>query len=182
MVDLAEVHERLVVREILPGGSTKEQSALIRHAGKFFAAMIAEAELDNMNTQAATNLRKTIESLSVRTVELATSNRHLGLEITRRKRVEAALRKSELSLSNSLEKSESLEKQLRGFSRKILTDQEEERKKISRELHDVIAQALIGISVRLSTLKSEVGINAKQLARNITFTQKMVTKSLTKKP
>jgi signal transduction histidine kinase len=177
MLNLAKLHERLLVTEILPGGSTRKQTALIRHAGIFFAAMIAESGVDIEGARDAARLRKSIESLSLRTVQLAAANRHLGLEISRRKKVENALRRSELKLSKSLEKSEELKEQARGISRKILAAQEDERKKISRDLHDVIAQALIGISVRLAALKTEAGIDTRKLARNITLTQKMVTKS-----
>ena len=139
--------------------------------------MIAASGVEIEGARDAARLQKSIKSLSVRTVELAASNRLLGLEITRRKKVETALRKSELKLSNSLEKSELLKEQARGFSRKILAAQEQERKKISRDLHDVIAQALIGVSVRLATLKTEAGIDSREIARNIDLTQKMVKKS-----
>jgi signal transduction histidine kinase len=110
-------------------------------------------------------------------VELASANRLLGLEIIQREKGEAALRISEQDLKKSLEKSEQLKEQLRGLSRQILSVQEEERKKISRELHDVVAQALLGINVRLATLRMEAGINSKVLDRNISKTQKMITKS-----
>jgi signal transduction histidine kinase len=67
---------------------------------------------------------------------------------------------------------------LRHLSRQILSAQEDERKKISRELHDVIAQTLTGINVRLAALKKEAGTNTKGLDRNIALTQRLVEKSV----
>jgi signal transduction histidine kinase len=177
MLDWAKLHEQVLIAEILPGCPPRNRAALIRHAGNFFAATIAAAGSDKEGARDSARLRKSIESLSGRTVELAAANRRLGLEIIQRKKVETALRKSERDLLKSLEQSEALKEQLRGLSRQILSAQEEERKKISRELHDVIAQALLGINVRLATLKTKAGINTEGLARNIARTQKMVTKS-----
>jgi signal transduction histidine kinase len=68
--------------------------------------------------------------------------------------------------------------QLRLLSRQLLSAQEEERKKISRELHDVIAQTLTGINVRLAALKKEAGLNTKGLERNIARTQQLVQHSV----
>ncbi len=80
-------------------------------------------------------------------MELASSNRELRHEITQRKAVEAALKKSELHYTQLLEQSNRLQGQLRLLSREILSAQEDERRKISRELHDVIAQTLTGINL-----------------------------------
>ena len=41
----------------------------------------------------------------------------------------------------------------------------------------MIAQALLGVNVRLGALKTEAGINTKGLDRNIALTRKMITKS-----
>ena len=49
---------------------------------------------------------------------------------------------------------------------------------ISRELHDVIAQTLTGINVRLAALKKEAATNTKGLDRNITRTQRLVEHSV----
>ena len=49
---------------------------------------------------------------------------------------------------------------------------EDERKRISRELHDVIAQTLTGINIRLAALKKEAALNTKGLDRNIARTQR----------
>lgn len=175
-LDLAKLHEKALVMDLLPEYPAAKWPSLIRQAGVFFAAAIAQEETDGVAREAA-RLKKVIETLSDRTVELAAANRHLNLEIVRRKEVEASLKKSERHNLRSLEKSNVLKEQLRGLSRQILHAQEEERKKISRELHDVIAQALMGINVRLATLKTSAGINSKGLDRNIAITQKMVTKS-----
>jgi signal transduction histidine kinase len=117
-------------------------------------------------------------SLRQRTVELAASNRELKQEIVRRKSAEEALRRSEQHYRQLLEQSRHMQAQLRLLSRQLLSAQEEERKKISRELHDVIAQTLTSINVRLTTLKKEAAANTRGLERNIERTQQLVEKSV----
>jgi signal transduction histidine kinase len=111
-------------------------------------------------------------------VELAASNLELNQEITQRKTAEAALKKSERHYSELLRQSDRLQEQLRRLSRQIISAQEDERKKISRELHDVIAQTLTGINIRLATLKKEASVNTMGLDRNIARTQRLVEKSV----
>jgi len=177
LLDFARLHEQLLVMELLPACPARKRATMIRNAGNFFAAVIATEAVGKNGSRDAARLSKAIESLSGRTVELASANRLLGLEITRREKVETELRISGQDLKKSLEKSERFKEQLRGLSRQILSVQEEERKKISRELHDVVAQALLGINVRLATLRIEAGINTQGLDRNISQTQKMIKKS-----
>jgi len=71
-----------------------------------------------------------------------------------------------------------MQEQLRLLSRQLLSAQEEERKMISRELHDQIAQTLTGINIQLATLKAEAMVNVKGLQKKITRTQRMVEKSV----
>ena len=178
-LELAKLHEHLLVTGVLPGCSAGERTALIKRAGTFFAVAITPLEKTQERSRAETaQLKKIVETLSQRTVELAASNLELSLEITQRKSAEAALKKSEHHYSQLLEKSERLQEQLRRLSRQVLSAQEEERKEISRELHDVIAQTLTGINVRLAALKKEAGVNTKGLDRNIARTQRLVEKSV----
>jgi len=178
-LDLAKLHELTLVAELLPGVPVGKRAALIKQAGSFFAEAILPLEKSHFSSQAAAvYLRKIIETLSQRTVELASSNLELNQEINHRKTAEAALKKSERHYSELLEQSDRLQEQLRQLSRQILSAQEEERREISRELHDVIAQTLTGINVRLAALKKEAATNTKGLDRNIARTQRLVEKSV----
>jgi signal transduction histidine kinase len=178
-LDLAKLHERILVTEVLPGRPAAKRAALIKQAGVFFAVAISPIEETQRSAQeAAVLLKKFIETLSERTVELAASNLELSLEIVQRKLAEAALAKSEHHYSELLKQSDRLQEQLRRLSRQVLSAQEEERKRISRELHDVIAQTLTGINLRLATLKKEASVNTKGLDRNIARTQRLVEKSV----
>lgn len=178
-LDLAKLHEQILVSEVLPGCPVGKRTALIKQAGIFFAAAITPIEKTHRSAWNTTaQLKKLIETLCQRTVELAALNRELNLEITQRKTVQAALKRSERHYSRLLEQSDRLQDQLRLLSRQILSAQEDERKRISRELHDVIAQTLTGINIRLATLKKEAAINSNGLDRNIARTQRLVEKSV----
>jgi PAS domain S-box-containing protein len=109
---------------------------------------------------------------------LATENRALTRQIARREAVEEALKQSERHQVELLAESRRMQEQLRNLSRQVLRAQEKERQRISRELHDVIAQTLTGINVRLATLKKETGLDTKSLVENIARTQELVEKSV----
>jgi PAS domain S-box-containing protein len=115
--------------------------------------------------------RKKAEETQRRLEVMAASNRKLEQEIVHRREVEASLKQSEQELSRMLG-------QLRELSRKILFTQEEERKRISRELHDVIAQTLVGINVSLATLALGGSGDPQTLQKNIRRTQRQVEESV----
>ena len=121
---------------------------------------------------------KQAEDAQLRIETLATANRELKQEIVRRLAVEQALKKSEQQSRLLLTQSHDMQEQLRLLSRQLLLAQEEERKKISRELHDVIAQTLAGINVRLATLAKGSTVNNKDLQRDINRTQQLVQESV----
>jgi signal transduction histidine kinase len=178
-LDLAKLHERLLVAQVLPRCPRGRRAAIIKKAGVFFAVAITPIEKTHRSAGEATaHLKKFIETLSQRTVELAASNLELNLEITQRKAAEKALKKSEHHYATLLKQSDNLQVQLRRLSRQILSAQEDERKKISRELHDVIGQTLTSINIRLSSLKKGAAINTKGLERNIARTQRLVEHSV----
>jgi signal transduction histidine kinase len=122
--------------------------------------------------------RKRAEGAQHRLEVLAASNRKLEQEIVRRHVVEKSLKHSEEHARQLLEESQQMHNELRLLSRQILSAQEEERKKISRELHDVIAQTLTSINVRLATLKKQAALDPKDLERSIARTQELVEHSV----
>jgi len=122
--------------------------------------------------------RKRAEATQNRIEVLAASNQKLEQEIVRRQAVEESLKKSEQYQSQLVTQSRRMQEQLRWLSRQILSAQEEERKKISRELHDVIAQTLTSINVRLANLKKEAMSNTRGIGRKITRTQQLVQQSV----
>jgi len=178
-LDLAKLHEKTLLTELLPDCPLRRRGALIKRAGAFFAMAITPLEKTHRSErEARAHLEEFIQTLSRRTVELATANLELNLEIVQRKAAEQALRTSERHYSELLAQSDRLQEQLRRLSRQVLSAQEEERKMISRELHDVIAQTLTGINVRLAALAKEASSNTKGLDRNIARTQRLVEKSV----
>ena len=121
---------------------------------------------------------KQAEEAQRRLDALTVANLKFKQEIARREAIEASLRKSEEHQKQLLEQSQHMQEQLRLLSRQVLLAQEEERKRISRELHDVIAQTLTGINVRLAGLKKAAASNTKNLERNIARTQELVEHSV----
>jgi PAS domain S-box-containing protein len=121
---------------------------------------------------------KQAEEAQRRADALATSNKELRREIIRRQAVEESLKQSDQHQARLLEESHTMQEQLRHLSRQVLQAQEDERKRISRELHDVIAQTLTGINITLAALKKKVGLSPKNFDRDIERTQKLVENSV----
>jgi two-component system sensor histidine kinase DegS len=179
MLELAKLHEQFLISELLPGYPAKKRAALIKRAGKFFAAAVVPIGKTPLpGAECITVLEETVEMLSQRTVGLAASNLALSAEITRRKSVEKALKEEKRGYARMIKESAVLQEQLRHLSRQILSAQENERKKISRELHDMVAQTLTGINIRLAALKAGATLDTRSLAQNIAETQRLVEHSV----
>jgi PAS domain S-box-containing protein len=109
---------------------------------------------------------------------LAVANRELKQEIVHREKVEVSLKKSEAHYAQLFEQSRQQREELRLLSHRLLLTQEEERKRISRELHDEVVQTLVGINVHLASLSVKGPVNLNDLRKNIARTQRLVEKSV----
>jgi signal transduction histidine kinase len=179
ILDLARVHEQALITVVLPGSSARTRAAMVRRAGRFFAEAVSPIERTHRTAREANaSLNQMIQTLNQRSVALLASNRQLQQEIRQRKTVETSLRKSERHYNRLLQQSRQMQEQLRRLSRQLLRAQEEERKTISRELHDDIAQTLTGITVRLASLKTGVARSNKRLQQRIASTQRLVEQSV----
>jgi signal transduction histidine kinase len=173
-LELARIHERALVT-LKPPGS---QNGTAKRGEIFFTeAIIPIVETHRAARQSKMELDRLNGMLGRRTVELAATNHQLQRGIVRRKSVEAALKKSGLHYTKLLKESLQLQEGLRQLAHQVLEAQEVERKKISLELQDEIAQTLLGINVRLLSLKQEARSNTKGLKTEIASTQRLVLKS-----
>jgi signal transduction histidine kinase len=178
-LDMARIHEIAVASLVLPVYSLATGARLMSRAGLFFAEAITPIEQTHRGAREANiQLNRTVKALNQRTAELADSVAELKQEIIQRQAVETSLRTSEQTSLELLEKSRRMQEELRHLSRQLLSVQEEERRKISRELHDVIAQTLTGINLRLASLKAEAKVSTNELQEKISRTQQLVEESL----
>jgi len=171
---LARIHEQALVALEL----SNSKNGLNKRAEIFFTeAIVPIVETHRAARQSKIDLNQLNETLSRRTVELAITNRQLQRGIIRRKSVEAALKESGVHYSKLLKDSLQLQEGLRQLTHRVLAVQEDERKKISSELQDEIAQTLLGINVRLLSLKQEARSNTKGLKNESASTQRLVVNS-----
>jgi signal transduction histidine kinase len=174
-LEVARIHEGALAT--MEASSSK--NGLIKRAEIFFAEAVTPIEETHRAAlEANVRLSRLSQTLARRTVELAASHRSLKQGIVQRKTVEQSLKKSVEHSRKLLTESRSLQHHLQRLTHRILSAQEDKRKKISRDLHDEIAQTLLGINVRLLTLKKEAAINASGLKKEIASTQRLVDKSV----
>ena len=178
-LDMVKIHEQALITLVSPSFVSRTKDGVIKRASTFFSRALTPIEKTHRAAlETNGHLNQVNETLSQRTVELAAANRQLKHEIVKRRAAEEALTKSQQHYSLLLEQSRHLQEQLRHLSHQVLSAQEEERKQISRELHDEIAQTLTGINISLATLTKEATVNTSSLKKKIVSTQQLVEKSM----
>ena len=178
-LDLAKVHEQALTTLILPDWSPVTRDEMNTRAAIFFTeAIVPIKHTHRAARNADVELQQLTETFGQRTLDLADSNRELKEGVKGRKTAEAALETSERASGQLLKESRHLEHELQDMTRKILSANEAERKKMSHHLQDEIAQNLLGIHVRLLTLKKEATATHADLVKEIAITQRLVEASV----
>ena len=161
--------------------------ALIRNEGgrTFWAEFRASSAISQAGSRrwcrmafADVSDRKKAADAQLRLDVLSETNLGLKREIDRREKLEKALQKSRRQQAVLLKQSRRMQEQLRHLSHQRLYAQEDERKRISRELHDVIAQTLVGINIRLAALSRDASGSPRGLKQRIARTQRLVEESV----
>lgn len=106
--------------------------------------------------------------VAARTRELADVNQSLLHEISEHVETEQSLRASEHDLANSRQ-------ELRDLTARLLTAQEEERRRISRDLHDDINQRLAMLVVQAESLESNLPPSASDCSKELRSIQDRLT-------
>lgn len=173
---LARVHDRTLVAlaSAQPdrGGRDDQKAASGRkRADRFFLQFSPLVGQARPAQAARLQARRLDEKLRAGASMLAKVRGQASREIKRRKQVEKQLAQADRHYSRLLAQS-------RRLARQVLSAQEEERREISRELHDEVAQILAGINVHLAALQDSVTINRRTLRQRISKTQRLVGQSV----
>ena len=155
VLDMARVHQQ-AMGWLLPSLAPVRQKKVLRAAEIFLLEALSPFEATHRGfRETNSRLHELILALEKRNDDLADMNRQLTEEIRSRKESEKALRRSERHFRALFNEARLMQENLRNLSKQILTVQEEERRRISRELHDETGQALTAISVTLAGLRRE---------------------------
>jgi signal transduction histidine kinase len=153
VLDIARIHDQAML--VITGESSADASHPPDQpsaGGTFLLESLAAVEVQNEQTHQATS-----EAL---------------------KRGEQQLAEKSVRYDELLAESRLLQAQSQQLAHKILLAQEEERKEISRELHDEVAQILAGVNVRLAALRKIGVLGHQSLEQSILQTQQLVEQSV----
>ncbi len=177
--DLVRIHERALVTLTSTNTATTACPATTKAAGHFIAqALIPLESAQRAITKTALLLQQRNHILNLHAAALAKSNHRLEREILRRKAVELELTNGRARYQKLFRESLLMQGKFRLLTRKIITAQEEERKEISRELHDEVVQILVGINVELASLGQDSSTKNHLLKLKIARTQRLVENSV----
>ncbi|MES1167516.1 MAG: PAS domain-containing protein, partial [Pseudomonadota bacterium] len=131
----------------------------------------AESALGRAKIQLAAHAVQLEETVARRTTQLTKANRQLESSFQ-------AARKAKEEYRTLFLSSQVMQKKLRQVTHQALTAQEEERKQISRELHDEVVQMLVGVNVELAALRKGNSVGVHNLRDKIAHTQRLVENSV----
>jgi two-component system sensor histidine kinase DegS len=178
-LDLAVMHSQAMVTLASTHDFTETRNGALKRAGRFFSRALVPLEAAQRETRETNQyLQQRNQTLRRHTAALTASNRQLQREIARRKAGEMVIRKGEKDNRALFLESQIMQKKLRQLTRQVISAQEEERKQISRELHDEVVQTLVGINVELSALATGTSIGLRTLKAKIAHTQRLVENSV----
>ncbi|HVT29112.1 MAG TPA: histidine kinase, partial [Lacipirellulaceae bacterium] len=178
-LDLARMHEHAVRSLAATHDLNRPRSRSVRRARAFFARALTPVNAERRSIRKKNReLRRRIEILRRHAAAIARINHRLEREVARRKAAEKSIADANERYRTLFLESEVMQNKLRQLTRQIISAQEEERKKISRELHDEVVQTLVGINVELTALGKGAAVGVLTLKQKIARTRRLVEKSV----
>jgi signal transduction histidine kinase len=175
-LEFARLHEHAFAALKLSGS----KEGVLKRAQLFFnEAVTPIVETHRAARQSKASLDRLQGTLSRRTAELTLTSQRLRKAIIARGDAEIIFKDTGRHQAGLLKESLHIQRGLRKLTHKLLTAQEDERRGISRELREEIAQTLLAINVRLVLLKKDARLRSKNLKSEISSTQRLVRISAT---
>lgn len=175
VLDVARLHQQALETAVRPVAPPGNWTRRVRTAGTFFLESLSPFEVTHRGfRETNVHLQRLNATLEKRNLDLAVINRQLQREIRAHERAERALRESEQRLRRMFNEARRMEESLRDLSNQVVHAQEEERKRVSRELHDEVGQALVAVSVTLGALKRECATHGADLERKLAEAQRLL--------
>lgn len=176
--DLAAIHQRAMLALTDAPDAVIARGA-IEVAGAFFEQALIPLENERRALRESNgHLLKRNATLQLHTAALARGNRRLEREVSRRKVGELKIEQAKERYRTLLAESQLMQAKLRQLTRQIISAQEEERKRISHELHDEVVQTLVAINVALAALGRGVNLGRQRLKQKIARTERLVETSI----
>ena len=178
-LEVAKLHD-LAVASLLPQeADTGARESLMAKAAMFFSETINPIEQTHPAVrEVQADIQEMHLTLAQRTTDLADMNWRLKVQTTERKAFAALHQQKDQSSKQLMADSKLLEEQLQSMAREILSANEAVRKKMSLQLNDEIAQALLGINLRMAALKNQISTNQADLNKEIAIIQGLVEHSV----
>jgi two-component system sensor histidine kinase DegS len=168
VLDMARIHQQALALCLSPTRLAHANPKPFKAAETFFMETLSPFEAAHRGFRKANDeLHQLNAALAERNAALARANRELAREITGRRRSEKALRESQDHYRLLFRGASVMEENLRDLSNQILHVQEAERKRISRELHDEVGQALTALGTDLGMLQQNGAVDGDRLKRKI---------------
>jgi signal transduction histidine kinase len=171
IVDVIRLHHQALAE----GASTDASLAVAARQAPALESFLLEALLPFR--LAGSQPARLQDSRAEYTEALASRNERLEAEIAGHERAEAEMRESKDRYFQLYQDARAMEANLRELAAQVLSAQEEERKRISRELHDEIGQSLTAVNVAIAMLKRQV-VSDPAFQRNVAAAEQMLARTM----
>ena len=178
-LEVAKLHDLAVASLPQQEADAGQRESLIAMAAKFFRETINPIEQTHPAVrEVEADIQEMHLALAQRTTDLKNSHWKLKVQTTERKAFAALHLQKDQAFNQLMADSKLLEEQLQAMARSTLSANEAERKTMSLQLNDEIAQALLGINLRLAALKNLIASTQANLNKEIAIIQDLVERSV----